>query len=134
MPILAYCIKIIMIIKDPDTRSNIISHLCNVCGKIPCLATECLRKLIISFVNENRLLKMKIMNLALFLLLRTTETTSCRSKLLLMIEHLMKLAKFDRDNTVRCHARFISHQLQHFFSEGKIDSEKFAERVECLIT
>jgi len=47
-------------------------------------------------------MKMNILNLMFYLVLKVPEENSGIKTLLLMANYLLKLAKFDRDNTVRC--------------------------------
>ena len=54
-------------------------------------------------------MKMNILNLGFFILAKIDEQSPGLQSLMLIMDYLMDLAKFDRDNTVRCHERLLAY-------------------------
>ena len=59
-------------------------------------------------ILATRLMKMNILNLVFYILMKIQKDSTCIKELTLIFKYLMELSKFDKDNTVRCFSRFMS--------------------------
>ncbi|CAG9855394.1 unnamed protein product [Phyllotreta striolata] len=82
--------------------------------KVPQVAPDVLRKLAKTFPDEDDIVKLQVMNLAIKLYITNPDQTS------LLCQYICNLAKYDQNYDIRDKARFFKHFVEE---EGKIGSQ-----------
>ncbi|XP_015608069.1 AP-3 complex subunit beta-1 isoform X2 [Cephus cinctus] len=121
--IIAHMAKLMDFITVPQARASILWLLGEYSDRVPKIAPDVLRKMAKSFINEQDIVKLQILNLAVKLCLTNPTQTK------LLCQYVFQLAKYDQNYDIRDRARF----LRHFIFETEAASEKklmqFAKKI-----
>ncbi|XP_018400437.1 PREDICTED: AP-3 complex subunit beta-2 [Cyphomyrmex costatus] len=120
--IIAHMAKLMDFITVPQARASILWLLGEYSDRVPKIAPDVLRKMAKSFVNEQDIVKLQTLNLAVKLCLNNPSQTKP------FCQYVFQLAKYDQNYDIRDRARF----LRHFIFEDDGDVKKlpqFAKRV-----
>lgn len=120
--IIAHMAKLMDFITVPQARASILWLLGEYSDRVPKIAPDVLRKMAKSFVNEQDIVKLQTLNLAVKLCLNNPSQTKP------FCQYVFQLAKYDQNYDIRDRARF----LRHFIFDEEGDAKKlpqFAKRV-----
>jgi len=121
--IIAHMAKLMDFITVPQARASILWLLGEYSDRVPKIAPDVLRKMAKSFVNEQDIVKLQTLNLAVKLCLNNSTQTKP------FCQYVFQLAKYDQNYDIRDRARF----LRHFIFEDENDTTKkilqFAKRI-----
>uniref|UniRef100_A0AC34QZY3 AP-3 complex subunit beta n=1 Tax=Panagrolaimus sp. JU765 TaxID=591449 RepID=A0AC34QZY3_9BILA len=101
IPLLKRLIKLIHTIKAPPARACVIWLVSTHIDKVPNMAPDLLRVLVKSFCDEDELVKLQILNLAVKLW--STDREKCE----LLVKYVIQLARYDRSYDIRDRCRFV---------------------------
>lgn len=93
--------KLLDFIQVPAARASILWLIGEYNLKVPHIASDVLRKLAKSFINEKDIVKLQILNLAVKLYLTNPAPTE------LLRQYVFNLAKYDQNYDIRDRARFL---------------------------
>ncbi|NXJ25440.1 AP3B2 protein, partial [Dicrurus megarhynchus] len=108
-------------IQVPMARASILWLIGEYCEHVPKIAPDVLRKMAKSFINEEDIVKLQVINLAAKLYL----TNSKQSKLL--TQYVLNLAKYDQNYDIRDRARFIRQLIVPTEKSGALN--KYAKKL-----
>ncbi|XP_011176277.1 AP-3 complex subunit beta-1 [Solenopsis invicta] len=120
--IIAHMAKLMDFITVPQARASILWLLGEYSDRVPKIAPDVLRKMAKNFVNEQDIVKLQTLNLAVKLCLNNPSQTKP------FCQYVFQLAKYDQNYDIRDRARF----LRHFIFEEDGDAKmlpQFAKRV-----
>ncbi|KMQ99401.1 ap-3 complex subunit beta-2 [Lasius niger] len=121
--IIGHMAKLMDFITVPQARASILWLLGEYSDRVPKIAPDVLRKMAKSFVNEQDIVKLQTLNLAVKLCLNNPVQTK------LFCQYVFQLAKYDQNYDIRDRARF----LRQFIFEDEGDQKKklpqFAKRI-----
>lgn len=120
--IIAHMAKLMDFITVPQARASILWLLGEYSDRVPKIAPDVLRKMAKSFVNEQDIVKLQTLNLAVKLCLNNPAQTK------LFCQYVFQLAKYDQNYDIRDRARF----LRHFIFDDETGARKlpeFAKRI-----
>lgn len=120
--IIAHMAKLMDFITVPQARASILWLLGEYSDRVPKIAPDVLRKMAKSFVNEQDIVKLQTLNLAVKLCLNNPAQTKP------FCQYVFQLAKYDQNYDIRDRARF----LRHFIFDDETGAKKlpqFAKRV-----
>jgi len=121
--IIAHMAKLMDFITVPQARASILWLLGEYSDRVPKIAPDVLRKMAKSFINEQDIVKLQTLNLAVKLCLNNSTQTKP------FCQYVFQLAKYDQNYDIRDRARF----LRHFIFEDENDTTKklpeFAKRI-----
>lgn len=103
--IIAHMAKLMDFITIPQARASILWLLGEYSDRVPKIAPDVLRKMAKNFVNEQDIVKLQILNLAVKLFLNNPLQTKPFS------QYVFQLAKYDKNYDIRDRARFLKHFL-----------------------
>lgn len=112
--IIAHMAKLMDFITVPQARASILWLLGEYSNRVPKIAPDVLRKMAKTFINEEDIVKLQILNLAVKLYLNNSEQTKK------ICQFVFQLAKYDQNYDIRDRARF----LKFFILEDDENSEK----------
>ncbi|CAO1380370.1 unnamed protein product [Diamesa hyperborea] len=93
--------KLLDFIHVPAARASILWLIGEYNDRVPKIAPDVLRKLAKSFVDEENVVKLQVLNLAVKLFLNNPEQTE------LLCQHVFNLARYDANYDIRDRARFL---------------------------
>lgn len=121
--IIAHMAKLMDFITVPQARASILWLLGEYSDRVPKIAPDVLRKMAKSFVNEQDIVKLQTLNLAVKLCLNNpTQTKS-------FCQYVFQLAKYDQNYDIRDRARFLRHFIFEDESAAKKKLPQFAKRI-----
>ncbi|XP_046400487.1 AP-3 complex subunit beta-1 [Ischnura elegans] len=107
--IIIHMAKLVDFINVPQARASILWLLGEYSDRVPKIAPDVLRKMAKSFINEEDIVKLQILNLAIKLYLTNPKQTH------LLCQYVFNLAKYDHNYDIRDRARFLR---QFIFAEN----------------
>ncbi|XP_070163648.1 AP-3 complex subunit beta-2 isoform X2 [Polyergus mexicanus] len=121
--IIGHMAKLMDFITVPQARASILWLLGEYSDRVPKIAPDVLRKMAKSFVNEQDIVKLQTLNLAVKLCLNNPVQTK------LFCRYVFQLAKYDQNYDIRDRARFLRHFI--FEDEGNEMKKlsQFAKRI-----
>ncbi|XP_053552695.1 AP-3 complex subunit beta-2, partial [Bombina bombina] len=99
--IIKHMAKLIDNIQVPMARASILWLIGEYCEHVPRIAPDVLRKMAKSFIGEEDIVKLQIINLAAKLFLTNSKQTK------LLTQYVLNLAKYDQNYDIRDRTRFI---------------------------
>ncbi|CAB0043494.1 unnamed protein product [Trichogramma brassicae] len=99
--IIAHMAKLMDFITVPQARASILWLLGEYSNRVPKIAPDVLRKMAKTFVNEEDIVKLQTLNLAVKLYLNNPEQTTK------FCQYIFQLAKYDQNYDIRDRARFL---------------------------
>ena len=105
--IIAHMAKLMDFITVPQARASILWLLGEYSNRVPKIAPDVLRKMARTFVNEQDIVKLQTLNLAVKLYLINPEQISK------FAEYVFQLAKYDQNYDIRDRARFLKFFLSN---------------------
>lgn len=99
--IIAHMAKLMDFITIPQARASILWLLGEYSDRVPKIAPDVLRKMAKNFVNEQDIVKLQILNLAVKLCLNNPTQTKP------FCQYVFQLAKYDQNYDIRDRARFL---------------------------
>lgn len=121
--IIAHMAKLMDFITIPQARASILWLLGEYSDRVPKIAPDVLRKMAKNFINEQDIVKLQTLNLAVKLYLNNPIQTKP------FCQYVFQLAKYDQNYDIRDRARFLKHFI---FSEENGTKKKlpeFAKRI-----
>ena len=121
--IIAHMAKLMDFITVPQARASILWLLGEYSDRVPKIAPDVLRKMAKTFINEQDIVKLQTLNLAVKLYLNNPSQTK------LFCQYVFQLAKYDQNYDIRDRARFLRFFI--FEEEGKPERklQNFAKRI-----
>ncbi|XP_071449577.1 AP-3 complex subunit beta-1 [Hetaerina americana] len=107
--IIIHMAKLVDFINVPQARASILWLLGEYSDRVPKIAPDVLRKMAKSFINEEDIVKLQILNLSVKLYLTNPKQTH------LLCQYVFNLAKYDHNYDIRDRARFLR---QFIFAEN----------------
>lgn len=101
--IIAHMAKLMDFITVPQARASILWLLGEYSHRVPKIAPDVLRKMAKTFINEEDIVKLQTLNLAVKLCLNNPEQTKK------ICQYIFQLAKYDQNYDIRDRARFLKH-------------------------
>lgn len=101
--IIAHMAKLMDFITVPQARASILWLLGEYSDRVPKIAPDVLRKMAKNFVNEQDIVKLQILNLAVKLYLISRPSTKIEP----FCQYVFQLAKYDKNYDIRDRARFL---------------------------
>ncbi|XP_059480112.1 AP-3 complex subunit beta-2 isoform X2 [Neocloeon triangulifer] len=95
--------KLVDNVSVPQARASILWLLGEYSERVPKIAPDVLRKMAKSFTNEEDIVKLQVMTLAVKLCLTNPKQTK------LLCQYVLQLAKYDQNYDLRDRARFLRH-------------------------
>lgn len=114
--------KLMDFITIPQARASILWLLGEYSDRVPKIAPDVLRKMAKNFINEQDIVKLQILNLAVKLCLNNPVQTKP------FCQYVFQLAKYDRNYDIRDRARF----LKHFIFEEEEHKKKLPQLAERI--
>uniref|UniRef100_A0A8W7PT60 AP-3 complex subunit beta n=1 Tax=Anopheles coluzzii TaxID=1518534 RepID=A0A8W7PT60_ANOCL len=99
--IISQMAKLLDFIQVPAARASILWLIGEYNEKVPKIAPDVLRKAVKSFIDEQDIVKLQVLNLAVKLHITNPQQTS------LLCQHLHNLARYDPNYDIRDRARFL---------------------------
>lgn len=93
--------KLVDYISVPQARASILWLLGEYSERVPRIAPDVLRKMAKTFINEENIVKLQILNLAVKLYLTNPKQTR------LLLQYVLSLARYDQNYDIRDRARFL---------------------------
>ncbi|XP_031638318.1 AP-3 complex subunit beta-2 [Contarinia nasturtii] len=119
--IISQMAKLIDFITVAAARASILWLIGEYCEKVPKIAPDVLRKMAKSFADEENIVKLQVLNLAVKLYLTNPEQTE------MLCRYLFNLARYDENYDVRDRVRFLKPFI--FPANGETVLSKQAKRV-----
>ncbi|XP_020297079.1 AP-3 complex subunit beta-2 [Pseudomyrmex gracilis] len=120
--IIAHMAKLMDFITIPQARASILWLLGEYSDRVPKIAPDVLRKMAKNFVNEQDIVKLQTLNLAVKLCLNNPTQTKP------FCQYVFQLAKYDQNYDIRDRARFLRHFI--FENEGNVKKlAQFTKRI-----
>lgn len=113
--------KLMDFITIPQARASILWLLGEYSDRVPKIAPDVLRKMAKNFVNEQDIVKLQILNLAVKLCLNNPIQTKP------FCQYVFQLAKYDQNYDIRDRARFLRHFI--FDEDGHKKNLPLAKRI-----
>ncbi|XP_046484470.1 AP-3 complex subunit beta-2 isoform X1 [Neodiprion pinetum] len=117
--IIAHMAKLMDFITVPQARASILWLLGEYSDRVPKIAPDVLRKMAKSFINEQDIVKLQTLNLAVKLYLSNPNQTK------LLCQYVFQLAKYDQNYDIRDRARFLRHFI--FNQDGGTAETKLSQ-------
>lgn len=115
--IISQMAKLLDFIKVPAARSSIIWLIGEYSEKVPKIAPDVLRKMAKTFVDEEDVVKLQVLNLAVKLYLTNPQQTS------LLCQYVFTLARYDTNYDIRDRARFLKQFIFPTNSKSNVLSD-----------
>lgn len=115
--------KLMDFITVPQARASILWLLGEYSDRVPKIAPDVLRKMAKSFVNEQDIVKLQTLNLAVKLCLNNPTQTKP------FCQYVFQLAKYDQNYDIRDRARFLRHFIFDNEDGTKKKLSQFAKRI-----
>lgn len=116
-------VKLMDFITVPQARASILWLLGEYSDRVPKIAPDVLRKMAKNFINEQDIVKLQTLNLAVKLYLNNPLQTKQ------FCQYVFQLAKYDQNYDIRDRARFLRHFIFSEESENKKRLSEFAKRI-----
>ncbi|CAH2003536.1 unnamed protein product [Acanthoscelides obtectus] len=113
--IITHMVRLLCSITVAQARAAILWLLGEHSQKVPNIAPDVLRKMAKTFSDENDIVKLQIMNLAIKLYITNPEKTA------LLCQYIFSLARYDQNYDIRDRARLLKHFVPN--QEGRIRSQ-----------
>lgn len=107
--------KLMDFITVPQARASILWLLGEYSNRVPKIAPDVLRKMAKTFINEEDIVKLQTLNLAVKLYLSNPEQTKK------FCQYVFQLAKYDQNYDIRDRARFLKYFI--FEEDGNSDKK-----------
>ncbi|XP_043495320.1 AP-3 complex subunit beta-2 [Polistes fuscatus] len=121
--IIAHMAKLMDFITIPQARASILWLLGEYSDRVPKIAPDVLRKMAKNFINEQDIVKLQTLNLAVKLYLNNPIQTKP------FCQYVFQLAKYDQNYDIRDRARFLKHFIFSEDNEAKKKLPEFAKRI-----
>lgn len=122
--IIAHMAKLMDFITVPQARASILWLLGEYSDRVPKIAPDVLRKMAKSFMNEQDIVKLQTLNLAVKLYLSNPNQTK------LLCQYVFQLAKYDQNYDIRDRARFLKHFIfNHDGTGAQTKLSQFAKKI-----
>ncbi|XP_044132040.1 AP-3 complex subunit beta-1 isoform X2 [Bufo gargarizans] len=119
--IIKHMAKLLDKITVPMARASILWLIGEYCERVPKIAPDVLRKMAKSFINEDDLVKLQILNLAAKLYLTNSKQTK------LLTQYILNLGKYDQNYDIRDRTRFVRQLIVPNEKSGALS--KYAKRI-----
>ncbi|XP_030049106.1 AP-3 complex subunit beta-1 [Microcaecilia unicolor] len=119
--IIKHMAKLLDDINVPMARASILWLIGEYCERVPKIAPDVLRKMAKSFISEDDLVKLQILNLAAKLYLTNSKQTK------LLTQYILNLGKYDQNYDIRDRTRFIRQLIVPNEKSGALS--KYAKRI-----
>nr|XP_033785317.1 AP-3 complex subunit beta-1 isoform X2 [Geotrypetes seraphini] len=119
--IIKHMAKLLDNINVPMARASILWLIGEYCERVPKIAPDVLRKMAKSFISEDDLVKLQILNLAAKLYLTNSKQTK------LLTQYILNLGKYDQNYDIRDRTRFIRQLIVPNEKSGVLS--KYAKRI-----
>ncbi|KAJ8668815.1 hypothetical protein QAD02_000074 [Eretmocerus hayati] len=122
--IIAHMAKLMDFITVPQARASILWLLGEYSNRVPKIAPDVLRKMAKTFINEEDIVKLQTLNLAVKLYLSNPEQTEKFCK------YVFQLAKYDQNYDIRDRARFLKFFI--LGEDGKPENKKLSQHAKKI--
>ncbi|XP_069794282.1 AP-3 complex subunit beta-1 isoform X2 [Narcine bancroftii] len=102
-------------------RASILWLIGEYCERVPKIAPDVLRKVAKSFINEEEIVKLQILNLGAKLYLTNPKQTK------LLMQYILNVAKYDQNYDIRDRTRFIKQLIVPIEKSGALS--KYAKKI-----
>ncbi|XP_078473545.1 AP-3 complex subunit beta-2 [Lampetra fluviatilis] len=119
--IIKHMAKLLDTITVPMARASILWLIGEYCEHVPKIAPDVLRKVAKSFIGEEDIVKLQVLNLAAKLYLTNSKQTK------LLTQYVLNLAKYDQNYDIRDRARFIRQLIVPTEKTGALS--KYAKKI-----
>uniref|UniRef100_A0A8C5WBJ0 AP-3 complex subunit beta n=1 Tax=Leptobrachium leishanense TaxID=445787 RepID=A0A8C5WBJ0_9ANUR len=119
--IIKHMAKLLDKITVPMARASILWLIGEYCERVPKIAPDVLRKTAKSFINEDDIVKLQILNLAAKLYLTNSKQTK------LLTQYIINLGKYDLNYDIRDRTRFVRQLIVPNEKSGALS--KYAKRI-----
>eukprot|EP00079_Xenopus_tropicalis_P028114 XP_012822822.2 PREDICTED: AP-3 complex subunit beta-1 isoform X2 [Xenopus tropicalis] len=119
--IIRHMAKLFDKITVPMARASILWLIGEYCERVPKIAPDVLRKTAKSFTNEDDLVKLQIINLAVKLFLTNSKQTK------LLAQYILNLGKYDQNYDIRDRTRFVKQLIVPNEKSGALS--KYAKKI-----
>lgn len=121
--IIIHMAKLVDFITVPQARASILWLLGEYSDRVPKIAPDVLRKMAKTFITEEDIVKLQILNLAVKLFLTNPKQTK------LLCQYVFSLARYDQNYDIRDRARFLR---QFIFPSAGLDNSKLAKHAKKI--
>jgi AP-3 complex subunit beta len=121
--IIIHMAKLVDFITVPQARASILWLLGEYSDRVPKIAPDVLRKMAKTFINEEDIVKLQILNLAVKLYLTNPKQTK------LLCQYVFSLARYDQNYDIRDRARFLR---QFIFPSAGVENSKLAKHAKKI--
>ncbi|XP_069700513.1 AP-3 complex subunit beta-1 [Periplaneta americana] len=121
--IIIHMAKLVDFITVPQARASILWLLGEYSDRVPKIAPDVLRKMAKTFINEEDIVKLQILNLAVKLYLTNPKQTK------LLCQYVFSLARYDQNYDIRDRARFLR---QFIFPTNGVENSKLAKHAKKM--
>ncbi|PNF40561.1 AP-3 complex subunit beta-2 [Cryptotermes secundus] len=121
--IIIHMAKLVDFIAVPQARASILWLLGEYSDRVPKIAPDVLRKMSKTFINEEDIVKLQILNLAVKLYLTNPKQTK------LLCQYVFSLARYDQNYDIRDRARFLR---QFIFPSAGLENSKLAKHAKKI--
>ncbi|XP_063309667.1 AP-3 complex subunit beta-1 isoform X2 [Pelobates fuscus] len=119
--IIKHMAKLLDKITVPMARASILWLIGEYCERVPKIAPDVLRKTAKTFINEDDIVKLQILNLAAKLYLTNSKQTK------LLTQYILNLGKYDLNYDIRDRTRFVRQLIVPNEKSGALS--KYARRI-----
>ncbi|NWR73787.1 AP3B1 protein, partial [Centropus unirufus] len=119
--IIKHMAKLLDNITVPVARASILWLIGEYCERVPKIAPDVLRKTAKSFINEDDLVKLQVLNLGAKLYLTNSKQTK------LLTQYVLNLGKYDQSYDIRDRTRFIRQLIVPNENSGALS--KYAKKI-----
>ncbi|XP_067885577.1 AP-3 complex subunit beta-1 isoform X2 [Heterodontus francisci] len=119
--IIKHMAKLLDNITIPMARASILWLIGEYCERVPKIAPDVLRKVAKSFINEEEIVKLQILNLGAKLYLTNPKQTK------LLMQYILNVAKYDQNYDIRDRTRFIKQLIVPNEKSGALS--KYAKKI-----
>ncbi|XP_064413648.1 AP-3 complex subunit beta-1 isoform X1 [Latimeria chalumnae] len=119
--IINHMAKLLDSITVPMARASILWLIGEYCERVPKIAPDVLRKMAKTFINEEDIVKLQILNLAAKLYLTNSKQTK------LLTQYILNLGKYDQNYDIRDRTRFIRQLIVPNEKSGALS--KYAKKI-----
>ncbi|KAJ9584754.1 hypothetical protein L9F63_020904, partial [Diploptera punctata] len=121
--IIIHMAKLVDFITVPQARASILWLLGEYSDRVPKIAPDVLRKMAKTFISEEDIVKLQILNLAVKLYLTNPKQTK------LLCQYVFSLARYDQNYDIRDRARFLR---QFIFPSAGYDNSRLAKHAKKI--
>ncbi|KDR14139.1 AP-3 complex subunit beta-1 [Zootermopsis nevadensis] len=121
--IIIHMAKLVDFITVPQARASILWLLGEYSDRVPKIAPDVLRKMAKTFISEEDIVKLQILNLAVKLYLTNPKQTR------LLCQYVFSLARYDQNYDIRDRARFLR---QFIFPSAGVENSKLTKHAKKI--